>query len=65
MTFRIRRFLVTSRKWPSTVEPAMSINTMQAVRNASDRDLAKPSDWMIALAVNRHLIMLFISSFTR
>jgi hypothetical protein len=38
----IMGIFVTARKWPSTVEPAMSIRTMQAVRRASDRDLMKP-----------------------
>ena len=33
---------VTARKWPSTVEPAISIRTMQAVRSDSDRDLTNP-----------------------
>ena len=33
---------VTARKWPRTVEPAMSKRTIQAVRNDSSIDLSKP-----------------------
>jgi hypothetical protein len=33
---------VTARKWPSTVEPAISISTMDAVRSDSVRDFTNP-----------------------
>ena len=44
---------VTARKWPSTVEPAISISTMQAVRSDSVSDLTKPREVHPALRRRR------------
>src|SRR5512136_3390772 len=43
---------VTARKWPSTVDPAISISTIQAVRKDSATDLRNPLKLMSLLIMD-------------